>query len=51
MGWGSGLFSVGSWFRLVSVLNAVGRCRAENGYHGIQMVSNRVHRYDHYERP
>lgn len=25
--------------------------RAENGYHGTQIVSNRVHRYDHHETP
>ena len=44
-GGGPGCFPLALGF----VVDAVGRCRAENGYHGTQMVSNRVHRYDHYE--
>ena len=49
-GWGSGLISVGSWFRRrFVVVRSASTIAQEMCPMGHKSVSNRVHRYDHYE--
>ncbi len=51
-GWGSGLFSGGSWISSrFGVVPSVAVTAQENVDHGRQKVPSGLHRYDHHETP